>query len=67
MNHGEPNPKFNYPDSFCGKSFLYKEPVKKGEEGNDETCVYHSGHFNFKNKKTKEGKWTCCGSEDIEG
>jgi hypothetical protein len=21
LNHGEPNPKFKYPDSFCGKPF----------------------------------------------
>jgi hypothetical protein len=37
-NHGEPNDKTNYPDSFCGKPFLYKAPQKKGEEGNDDTC-----------------------------
>jgi hypothetical protein len=53
-----------YPDSFCGKPFVWKEPSKKGEQGNDDTCVYHSGQFKVKNKKTREGIWSCCQNEE---
>lgn len=69
LNHGEPNPnpKSPYPDSFCGKPFIAKE-VKKGANDDDEDkCVYHSGFFRIKNKKSGEGMWSCCQAEEREG
>lgn len=29
-------------------------------------CHYHSGYFKITNKKTGDGKWTCCGEESME-
>jgi hypothetical protein len=67
INHGDPNPKSKYPDSFCGKSFIWKEPSKKGEEGNDESCLFHAGFYQVKNKKSGEGIWSCCQKEERDG
>lgn len=64
LNHGEPNPKSIYPDSFCGKSFLVDA---HGKHIDDDSCKFHSGHFIVKNKKSGDGVWTCCRSEEREG
>ena len=66
LNHGDKNPHSKYPDSFCGKPFLFDETVKKGELGNDEPCLFHAGFYKVKSKKSGEGVWTCCGSEERE-
>lgn len=70
IHHGEPNPNPNhpYPDSFCGKAFIYKDEggKKKGVDDDAEPCIYHTGHFAVKNPKTGDGQWTCC-SEDLFG
>lgn len=47
LQHGEPNPLNNHPDSACGKYFTIKE---------DDGCKYHPGY-------TKDGSWTCCGAD----
>ena len=66
INHGEQNPDSHYPDGFCGRPFIYKEPTKKGEEGNDEACLIHPGYFKVRNRKTGDGVWTCCQGETRE-
>jgi len=67
INHGDRNPKSKYPDSFCGMPFVINGNAKKGEEENDDTCLYHPGYFKLKSKKSKEGIWTCCNSEERDG
>ena len=62
MNHGECNPRSSYPDSFCGKPFI----VKDGKSSDDDRCVYHSGYYKLKSKKSKEGVWTCCQADQRE-
>lgn len=66
INHGEQNPDSHYPDGFCGRPFIWKEPTKKGEEGNDEACLIHPGYFKLRNRKTGEGVWSCCHGESRE-
>ena len=63
INHGEPNQKTYYPDSFCGKAFVpvVKKPEwkrKPGEEDEGEPCFIHSGYYN-----ARAEKWTCCNGE----
>ena len=38
LNHGEPNPKTNHPDSACGCYYTAKEK-------DDDACKYHSGYL----------------------
>jgi len=65
LHHGEPNPDSKYPDSFCGKPFLYKDTGKKGggEILTEEPCLFHSGHYKVSNPKTGDGRWTCCNED----
>jgi len=64
LNHGEPNPKSVYPDSFCGKPFTVDA---HGKINDDEPCKYHTGHYIVKNKKSGDGIWSCCQAEEREG
>lgn len=64
INHGEPNPKSTYPDSFCGKLFIVDGSGKPIDE---DTCHYHQGHYIVKNKKSGDGVWSCCGAEERDG
>jgi hypothetical protein len=64
INHGEPNKKLMFPDSFCGKPF--REQVQKPEwQMTDEEkqallqCHIHTGYFNVDLKKGPI-QWTCC-------
>ncbi len=65
INHGEPNPKSKYPDSFCGKPFLHSDDKKDQPE--NEPCKTHTGFYKVKNKKTGEGIWSCCQEEARDG
>jgi hypothetical protein len=47
LNHGEPNPKTNHPDSACGTFYT---------QSGSHACKFHSGHKVGK-------KFTCCGGE----
>lgn len=60
INHGEINPLYDAPDSFCGKSFT--DPVSCGKKYVPEkgTCKLHAG--------LRRGTvWACCGAEAVEG
>jgi hypothetical protein len=64
LNHGDPNPKSVYPDSFCGKPFTVDA---HGKIIDDEPCKYHTGYYIVKNKKSGDGIWSCCHAEEREG
>lgn len=42
LNHGEPNPKSVYPDSFCGKPYVVDA---SGKPIDDDSCKIHPGYF----------------------
>jgi len=65
LNHGEPNPKSVYPDSYCGKPYVIDASGKMFDE--DSKCVTHSGYFKVLNKRTGDGVLTCCRSDEREG
>ncbi len=67
INHGEPNPKSKYPDSFCGKPFIYNARIKPKDRQDEIDCIYHPGYFRVKHKKSGDGVWTCCSSEERDG
>jgi hypothetical protein len=59
INHGKPNRKFRYPDSFCGKQFVISDDGKHTSGGED-GCAIHAGQFRCKRSGDKNGTWTCC-------
>ena len=65
INHGQsdPNPKSKspYPSSFCGKPFFVDA---SGKDLDDSTCVYHPGYLRITNRKTGDGVWSCCQSDE---
>ena len=64
INHGELNPKSVYADSFCGRSFVVDGAGKRQD---DDKCFYHSGYFIVRSKKTGDGIWSCCRSDEKDG
>ena len=64
LNHGEHNPKSVYPDSYCGKPYIVDV---SGKPIDDDKCTFHSGYFRVKNKRSGDGVWTCCQSDEREG
>lgn len=65
INHGMQNKKFGYPDSFCGRTFIFCDEGKNKSGGEGE-CSIHPGQFRCKRKEDKKGFWTCCEAEDRE-
>lgn len=65
LNHGEPNPKSVYPDSYCGKPYVIDSSGKMIDD--DAKCVTHAGYFKVLNKRTGDGVWSCCQSDEREG
>lgn len=70
INHGDPNPKSIYPDSFCGSQFvpIEEKPEWKKAAGEEDDmsgmkCMIHSGFLKV-NKIAKTYLWTCCQEED---
>lgn len=47
--------------SFCGKPF-YVDAA--GKDLDDSTCVHHSGYLRITNRKTGDGVWSCCQSDE---
>lgn len=38
-----------------------------GRPIDDDSCKYHTGYYQVKNKKSGDGVWTCCRAEEREG